>query len=132
MQIDQGQRRSRRTVLFILGLLLLGIFAAGTLERVNALVTLQEQAESVRQDIQRARQQQAELQDEYVFISSPRYTEEVARGELGLILPGDDVLVLLPQSGPANRTSLLQDPSPIPAQASPAPSWWQRLLSVLR
>jgi cell division protein FtsB len=132
MQIDQGQRRSRRTILLILGVLLLGIFAAGTLERVNALVTLREQAADVREDIQRARQQQAELQDEYVFISSPRYIEEVARAELGLIRPGDDVIVLLPQSSPSGNSSLLQSSLDTPAISPPAPTWWQRFLSVLR
>ncbi len=95
--------RNPRLLLIISAALCL-LFAAsyvGQMWRMNQTqATLAQEQESE----QLAQQQNARLQDELTYVQSEAYAVQTARDELGQSQPGDQILLVLPESTRAAET----------------------------
>ncbi len=94
--------------------------------RAAANYRVQREAERLSQDVEVARQQQADLLARRSYVASDLYVEEVARRELKWASPGETVLVIMPT--PETVTpSASSDPEatlPGPIVQTPAQAWW--------
>jgi hypothetical protein len=84
------------------------------------------EAERLSQEVQMARQQQADLLARRSYIASDLYVEEVARRELKWASPGETVLVIMP-TPEAVTLSSSSDSSAIssaPLAQTPPQAWW--------
>lgn len=76
--------------------------------------------------IAEAKQRQQTLQQQMAYVRSDAYVEEVARNELGLVQPGDELLVVVARPQPRVAEN--------PVMAAPvtvAPPFWQAWLQRL-
>lgn len=88
---------SNRSVLLLIGLALLLFFVFSYLERINELISVRGQVESLQNELAQAEQRKAELEAAKEEVAGAAYVGETARAELGLIQPGDDPFVILGQ-----------------------------------
>jgi len=98
--------------------------------RVAANYRVQREAEQLSQQVESARQYQAELLARRSYVASDLYVEEVARGELKWAKPGETVMVVLatPESVSMSPSLVGNSRSTIkqiaPVTQSPAQAWW--------
>lgn len=100
--------------------------------RAAANYRVQREAERLSQDVELARQHQADLLARRSYVASDLYVEEVARQELKWASPGETVLVIMPTPeavapvvNPAGA-----DSSP-PIVQTPAQAWWHLFVGPL-
>lgn len=72
-----------------------------------------------------AKQQQQALQQQLAYVRSDAYIEETARNELGMVQPGDELLVVV--EGPKHTL----EASEATESAAVAPPFWQEWLHQL-
>ena len=84
---------SRFVLLVLIGLCIL--FVTSYSDRLRQLSQVVAQADYWEQEIAAAKQRNAKLQAELEDIGSPRSIDELARGDLGLAIPGDTVIVVV-------------------------------------
>lgn len=93
--------------------------------RAAANYRVQREAERLSQEVEKARQRQAELLARRSYVASDLYVEEVARNELKWARPGETVIVIMPTPeavtplNPSNQESRVSVGVQTPAQA-----WW--------
>jgi hypothetical protein len=95
--------------------------------RAAANFRVQREAERLSQEVELARQQQADLLAWRSYVASDLYVEEVARRELKWASPGETVLVVMP-TPEAVAMAAGSDTSAISASAivqTPAQAWWR-------
>jgi len=118
-------RATRRQLVMLILLVLLGAFGAGYVSRRWQLQAVQTEMHqwqaTVAAEATRTQRLQAELQT----VQSPAYLEEQARGSLGLVRPGD--VLVAPVAAPT-PTASLATPTPAPTAN---PSALQRLWDTL-
>ena len=88
---------------------------------------VQREAERLSQEVELARQQQADLLAWRSYVASDLYVEEVARRELKWASPGETVLVVMPSPETATLAAGASEPA-ISASAivqTPAQAWWR-------
>lgn len=94
--------------------------------RAAANYRVQREAERLSQEVELARQQQAELLAWRSYIASDLYVEDVARRELKWAIPGETVIVVMPTpeavAPPSALTTSLPEIRPI--IQTPAQAWW--------
>lgn len=85
------------------------------------------EAEIVRQmaRIEEAKQHQQALQQQLAYVRSDAYVEATARNELGMVHPGDEVLIVV--DGPTPMTA----ESEVVVPAAVTPPFWQEWLQRL-
>ncbi len=94
--------------------------------RAAANYRVQREAERLSQEVELARQYQADLLTRRSYVASDLYVEEVARQELKWASPGETVLVIMPTPeavAPAVN-SALGSASPSPIVQTPLQAWW--------
>lgn len=94
--------------------------------RAAANYRVQREAERLSQEVQIARQQQADLLARRSYVASDLYVEEVARGELKWASPGETVLAVMPtpEAAPSSAVPNSPDVSPASIIQTPAQAWW--------
>jgi cell division protein FtsB len=123
----QIRRNSR--LIGIGALVLCLLFVAGYVQRSADKAAVEAEISALQADIAQARVKQAVLQDELEQIDQPRAIDAAARNDLGLILRGDQPIVVL-------ELPVTAAPAPLPAAAPPAtapgvPDWLGWLGDVL-
>ena len=83
----------------------------------------QEEAQ-IRADLERLRYEHNQLSGIRDYLRSDAYIEDVARRTLGLVKPGETLVVV---SGPAGEPAAVPTPAP---QATPGAAWWKRLFNI--
>lgn len=127
---------SNRSVLLLIGLALVLFFVFSYLERINELINVRAQVESLQSDIAQAEQRKAELEAAKEEVAGATYVGETARAELGLIQPGDDPFVILgqdAQSVEAKGEGQQTAPSAPPGTGGKGifdPAWWRALFGL--
>ena len=94
--------------------------------RAAANYRVQREAERLSQEVELARQQQADLLARRSYAASDLYVEEVARRELKWASPGETVLVVMPTPEavtPASNPDALAV-SGVAIVQTPAQAWW--------
>jgi cell division protein FtsB len=94
--------------------------------RAAANYRVQREAERLSQEVQMARQQQADLLARRSYVASDLYVEELARNELKWARPGETVLVVMPTP---EAITLASNPNPsavssVPIAQTPVQAWW--------
>jgi hypothetical protein len=94
--------------------------------RAAATYRVQREAERLSQEVQLARQQQADLLARRSYVASDLYVEEVARQELKWASPNETVLVIMPTPEAVTPSThaepLATDPATI--VQTPLQAWW--------
>ncbi len=94
--------------------------------RAAANYRVQREAERLNQEVDLARQQQADLLAQRSYVASDLYVEEVARRELKWASPGETVLAIRP-TPEAVTPAASTDPAAAsagPIVQTPAQAWW--------
>ena len=117
-------RATRRQLVIVIIVVLIGAFGAGYISRRWQLQAVQVEMHqwqaTVAAEVTRTQRLQAELQT----VQSPSYLEEQARGSLDMMRPGD--IPVAPVAAPTPAAALVT-PTPVPASQSA----WQRLFAAL-
>jgi cell division protein FtsB len=119
-----GPSPSQRLVLFALIVFCL-LFLVGYASRLAERARLQAEIAGWQARMAQAQQEQALLQAQLDYVQSDAFVHERARNELGLVLPGDELVIRLEQ-----KAAL---PASAPATGEPAvrsagkPTWRQWL-----
>ncbi|HEY8476693.1 MAG TPA: septum formation initiator family protein [Chloroflexota bacterium] len=97
MSVDSAERRAQqvRRLLVALAIPVLLYLAAATVERGIEQRRTAHQVELLRQEVQRLRERNVELQRELEYRRSDAYIEKVAREELHLAKPGEHTVILV-------------------------------------
>lgn len=125
-----GTQIRRNSRLIVIGALVLCLlFVVGYVQRSADRAAVEAEISALRVEIAQARVKQAVLQDELEQIEQPRAIDSAARNDLGLILRGDQPIVVLEPPAVAAQ-------APLPAAAPPAtapgaPDWWGWLGDLL-
>ncbi len=94
--------------------------------RAAANYRVQREAEQLSQQVESARQYQADLLARRSYVASDLYVEEVARNELKWAKPGEAVVAILPTSesttAPTDVSTTLKQMAPV--TQTPAQAWW--------
>lgn len=86
-------------------------FTISYMGRLVERMQIEAQAAEWEQRIEDAHVRQAELQAQLAFVTSQSYVEEVARKEFGYALPGDSVVIVVPESGESLPQNQMADAS---------------------
>lgn len=111
-------------ILFVVPLLVYGVYSIGDRWYQNYLLTQQE--ESIRVEVVRLRESNLRLQRQLEQARSDAGIEKVAREQLGLVKPGDTAIQIIGPAGPAAAGPAPQRPGQTPTPAEPAserPGW---------
>jgi cell division protein FtsB len=94
--------------------------------RAAANYRVQREAERLSQEVQIARQQQADLLVRRSYVASDLYVEEVARRELKWASPGETVLAIMPtpEAVAPSASANSVDVSPALIVQTPVQAWW--------
>jgi cell division protein FtsB len=119
-----GPSHSRRLVLFALIVFCL-LFLVGYASRLAERARLQAEIANWEERIVQSQQEQALLQAQLTYVQSDAFVHERARDELGMVLPGDELVIRLEQ-GPTLQPGepALGEPT---IQSSSRPNWRQWL-----
>ncbi len=117
-------RATRRQLVILIVIVLIGAFGAAYLSRVWQLQAVEAELRQWQATVTAAEAHTQRLQAELARIQSPAYLEEQARDALGLARPGD--ILVVPVLAPTPTP--LATPAP---QPTPVRSPWQRLLDTL-
>ncbi len=94
--------------------------------RAAANYRVQREANRLSQEVEVARQHQAELLARRTYVASDLYVEKIARNELKWARPGEMVVVIRPTpeavSAPAHPLAEVIATAPLPE--TPAKAWW--------
>lgn len=137
MKRERSESAPRISFWTIIGLLLLLFFLLNYLDRVNELVTVQNNVSAMEREIELAQQWNLQIKNELSYYASREYVEEIARSELGYVQPGDDVLVVLgteTESDTVEAAAAMQNGQDSMASVEPvvfSRAWWQRWLDRL-
>ena len=137
MKREQSESVPRFSFWTIIGLLLLLLFLLNYLDRVNELVTVQNNVSAMEREIELAQQWNLQLKNELNYYASREYVEEIARAELGYVQPGDDVFVVLgteAESDTVEVTGVTENGQSSVANVEPvlfSRAWWQLWLDRL-
>lgn len=137
MKREQSESAPRFSFWTIIGLLLLLLFLLNYLDRVNELVTVQNNVSAMEREIELAQQWNLQLKNELNYYASREYVEEIARAELGYVQPGDDVFVVLgteAESDTVEVTGVTENGQSSVANVEPvlfSRAWWQLWLDRL-
>ena len=82
---------------------------------------LEREEESLRDEVAELEQRYQELTELRDYLKSDEYVEWVARRELGLVLPGEMGIIVLPRSTPT-AVAEGEEASEVP---EPQPRWWE-------
>ena len=108
------------TVLICVAVLAIGYFGFSTVRYVFHNYQLNKQEAQVRSDIRQLDQDHAELVAARDYLQSDQYVEQVARRTLGLVHPGETLVLVSPAAD-------VPPASPTPAAATPGEPWWKQL-----
>jgi len=109
------------TIVLALSLVFAISYAGRLASRAYLVATLERQAAA----LEAAKQHQQTLQQQLTYVQSDAYIEEVARNELGMVQPGDELLIVV--DGPSNAVAEDElDPA-----AALEPPFWQQWLTRL-
>jgi len=100
--------------------------------RAAANYRVQREAERLSQEVELARQRQADLLARRSYVASDLYVEEVARQELKWASPGETVLVIMPTPeaiAPAINQVTAETASQ-PIVQTPAQAWWHLFVGL--
>jgi cell division protein FtsB len=94
--------------------------------RAAANYRVQREAERLSQEVQIARQQQADLLVRRSYVASDLYVEEVARRELKWASPGETVLAIMPtpEAVVLSASANSEDGTPALVVQTPVQAWW--------
>lgn len=96
-------------------------FAYTTARYVVNNYQLRQQERQARADIARLDQDRQQLTAVRDYLKSDEYVEDVARRTLGLVMPGETLVIV-------SGTSPTPEPTATPgARATPQPPWWKQL-----
>ncbi len=118
-------RATRRQLVILIVLVLVGVFAAGYISRRWQLQAVQTEMRQWQATVVTEATRTQRLKEELQTVQSPAYLEEQARGSLGMVRPGD--ILVAPVAAPT-PTAAPATPTPAPAAR---PSALQRLLDTL-
>ena len=118
-------RATRRQLVILIILVLLGAFGAGYVSRRWQLQAVQAEMHQWQATVAAEATRTQRLQAEMQTVQSPAYLEEQARGSLDMVRPGD--VLVVPVAAPTPMASLAT-PTPAPTAK---PSVLQRLLDTL-
>ncbi|MBX3015695.1 MAG: septum formation initiator family protein [Caldilineaceae bacterium] len=113
-------------ILWVIICLLFIFFAISYGERLATKAYLERTIEEQTNRIALAQQRQQALQQQFIYVRSDAYVEEVARNELGLVQPGDELLMIV-EGAPSTAPSSEQLTVPAPV----GPPFWQEWLRSL-
>lgn len=96
----QNGRRKRRRVTprfwFILGLVVLASIATSYVSGFIDIWRMQKEMARIEAEIAAAEERIEELRRELDYVQSQEYIEKVAREELGLVMPGETPVIVVP------------------------------------
>jgi cell division protein FtsB len=113
-----------RRVVWVVGLTLAGVYAVRLANLALEVRTAQQQQARMEREVARLQAQVEALSTAAAEAETDAYVERVAREQLDMARPGDQVFVPVPAPSPL--------PEPEAAAPPPAPSVWDRLLDWLR
>jgi cell division protein FtsL len=117
-------------ILFMVPLLVYGVYSIGDRWYQNYLLNQQEEA--IRAEVVRLREENLRLQRELNRVKSDAGIEQVAREQLGLVKPGDTAIQITGPTGPAAAAPAAQRPPQTPPPHSPPERpIWLRVLDGL-
>ncbi|RME50525.1 MAG: septum formation initiator family protein [Caldilineae bacterium] len=90
----------QRTRLLLFALVIVAALLVGYASRLQDLASAEAEVIAQREKVEWAKQRNAELQDELERVQSDAYVAQVARSELGMSQPGDEVFIPLEQDAP--------------------------------
>lgn len=131
-----GELASNRSMLLLIGLAIVLFFVFSYLERINELISVRGQVESLHNEIAQAEQRQAELEAAKEEVVGAAYVGETARAELGLIQPGDDPFVILGQDAQWKEVGEGEEQMALISSPQSAgkgifdPAWWRALFGL--
>ncbi|HEX5478789.1 MAG TPA: septum formation initiator family protein [Dehalococcoidia bacterium] len=108
------------TLLICAAVLAIGYFGFSTGRYVIHNYQLKQQESQVRDDVRQLDQDHAELIAARDYLQSDQYVEQVARRTLGLVHPGETLVVVSPADD-------VPAASPTAAEATPGAQWWKQL-----
>ena len=111
---------SLSTVLICVATLAIGYFGFSTTRYVIHNYGLNHQEAQVRADVRQLDEDHAELLAARDYLQSDEYVEQVARRTLGLVHPGETLVIV----SPAND---VPKPAPTAAVSTPGAPWWKQL-----
>lgn len=117
------KRNSR--ILWTIAIALFLVFFLSYAGRLAARAALEAKIEQQMASLAAAKAHQQELQQELTYVRSDAYVEEVARNELGMVQPGDQLLIVV------DAPSTLAEEQALNAQAAQEPPFWQQWLDRL-
>jgi cell division protein FtsL len=115
----------RQALLFVLIVLCL-LFVVGYASRLTEQTRLQVAIARQEARIVQAQQKQARLQAELTHVQSDAYVEQVAREQLGMVQPGDQLVIRVAPPPEAVQPA----PEPSVTAMSPMPPPWQQWLEL--
>lgn len=133
---QSGDAGSNRSILLLIGLLVVALFIFSYLERINELAGVRSEIALLQNDLAQAEQRNAELEATRLEVAGSTYVAETARSELGLIQSGDDPFVILGQRAPEMGASGGPEPEIVPLEPKAAQSdlfdvtWWRSLFGL--
>ncbi len=124
-----SSRENRRRTLFVMGAVLVVLFLFSYLGRVADLVQARGERSQWQGYIAQAEERQAQLREELQQVQSESYTEEVARNELHMAAPGEEVVIVLPEGSgeAANQAAPSQETEEETGFNPFRWSWWLSL-----
>lgn len=108
------------TLLICAAVLAIGYFGFSTGRYVIHNYQLKQQEAQVRDDVRQLDQDHAELLAAREYLQSDQYVEQVARRTLGLVHPGETLVIV-------SAAADVPPASPTPAPAVSGAPWWKQL-----
>jgi len=121
-------KRSSR-LLWILVVSLCLFFAIIYGERLAATVYAERLIDQQAARVEEKKQRQQVLQQQLAYVRSDAYAEEVARNDLGMVLPGDELWVVV--DSPQPMTTTADTVNSVDIATTVAPPFWQAWLDHL-
>ena len=108
------------TLLICVATLAIGYFGFSTVRYVIHNYSLNQQESQMRAEIRQLDQDHADLMSVRDYLQSDQYVEQVARRTLGLVHPGETLVIVSPADDVPKAASI------VPAMTPGAP-WWRQL-----
>lgn len=115
----------RSNILNLIGLLVIFYLSAVVFQTVKHNYDLSQQINLMQSQIDQLNSREAELKYEVQYFQTDAFKEKQARAKLGLMQPGEGVIILPPQTKPAPVDQTSQKPAAKP-KTNPH-QWWQFL-----
>lgn len=92
-------------IVVLVGLFIAASWAWGSVQAMERNYTLQKSVDNKQRELSLTKLEKQKLEFEQNYIKSDEYRELAAREKLGLMLPGEKVLILPPNTVPADENS---------------------------